>query len=135
MDEPTGNVDSKTAFGILDLIEKLNRDEKRTFIVVTHSQLLTQYTNLKEAVTQLTTQRDALQHKLTTMETSKTTLTTQIENLENIRDVVKRQIHQANLNFQKKKITYVGLKRAFILTTGPISWESLPLESILKHDL
>jgi polar amino acid transport system ATP-binding protein len=37
-DEPTGNLDSKTAEEVLDLFDKLHRDLKLTFIVVTHSE-------------------------------------------------------------------------------------------------
>lgn len=35
-DEPTGNLDSKTGEIILDLIENLNKKDKKTIIVVTH---------------------------------------------------------------------------------------------------
>ena len=37
-DEPTGNLDSKTAEEVLDLFDKLHRELKLTFIVVTHSE-------------------------------------------------------------------------------------------------
>ncbi|MFW6117637.1 MAG: ABC transporter ATP-binding protein [Thermoproteota archaeon] len=36
MDEPTGNIDSKTADEILSLVEKLNKEECVTIIIVTH---------------------------------------------------------------------------------------------------
>ena len=35
-DEPTGNLDSKTAFDILDMMQQLNRDFNQTFVIVTH---------------------------------------------------------------------------------------------------
>lgn len=38
MDEPTGNIDSKTAKEIVELVRKLNRDKGVTIIVVTHDQ-------------------------------------------------------------------------------------------------
>lgn len=36
-DEPTGNLDSKAAEEVMELIEKLNRQSKRTIIMVTHN--------------------------------------------------------------------------------------------------
>ena len=36
-DEPTGDLDSETAQEIMDLILKLNRENRETFIIVTHS--------------------------------------------------------------------------------------------------
>ena len=38
MDEPTGNIDSKTAKGILELVKRLNEEKGVTIIVVTHDQ-------------------------------------------------------------------------------------------------
>lgn len=35
-DEPTGNLDSKTGREVMDLLHKLNKEEKRTIILVTH---------------------------------------------------------------------------------------------------
>lgn len=37
-DEPTGDLDSETAQGIMDLILELNGRNSQTFIIVTHSQ-------------------------------------------------------------------------------------------------
>ena len=37
-DEPTGDLDSETAQGIMDLLFELNERNKQTFIIVTHSQ-------------------------------------------------------------------------------------------------
>ncbi len=36
-DEPTGDLDSETAQGIMDLILQLNRDNNQTFVMVTHA--------------------------------------------------------------------------------------------------
>lgn len=36
MDEPTGNIDSKTASGIIDLVKRLNEERGVTIILVTH---------------------------------------------------------------------------------------------------
>ncbi|MCJ7635185.1 ABC transporter ATP-binding protein [Candidatus Bathyarchaeota archaeon] len=44
MDEPTGNIDSKTAVEIIGLIKKLNEEQRVTIIMVTHDQRLTSQT-------------------------------------------------------------------------------------------
>lgn len=46
MDEPTGNIDSKTANEIMSLIKKLNEEEGVTVIMVTHDQRLASETKL-----------------------------------------------------------------------------------------
>jgi len=40
MDEPTGNIDSKTAKEIMGLVKRLNEDEGVTIIMITHDQQL-----------------------------------------------------------------------------------------------
>jgi putative ABC transport system ATP-binding protein len=45
MDEPTGNTDSKTTQEIVDLIKKLNQDDKVTAIIVTHDRHVAEQTN------------------------------------------------------------------------------------------
>lgn len=40
-DEPTGNLDSKTGKEIVDLMRRLNKEGKKTFIVVTHDKEIT----------------------------------------------------------------------------------------------
>ena len=40
MDEPTGNIDSKTAKEIIGLVKRLNKDEGVTIIMITHDQHL-----------------------------------------------------------------------------------------------
>jgi len=44
MDEPTGNIDSKNANGIIDLVKKLNEERSVTIIMVTHDQHLAMQT-------------------------------------------------------------------------------------------
>lgn len=36
-DEPTGELDSKTSLEIMDILKKLNREENKTFLIVTHN--------------------------------------------------------------------------------------------------
>jgi putative ABC transport system ATP-binding protein len=35
-DEPTGNLDTKTGFGVIQLLKRLNKEKGQTFVVVTH---------------------------------------------------------------------------------------------------
>lgn len=44
-DEATGNLDTRTSFEILTLLQRLNTDEGRTIIFVTHNQELTEYSS------------------------------------------------------------------------------------------
>ena len=37
-DEPTGNLDSKNGNAIMDLFEKLNREDNVTVVIITHEQ-------------------------------------------------------------------------------------------------
>ena len=43
MDEPTGNLDSKTAAEIMKLVKKLNEEDDLTVILVTHNQSVVDY--------------------------------------------------------------------------------------------
>ncbi|MBN2259780.1 MAG: ABC transporter ATP-binding protein [Clostridiales bacterium] len=43
MDEPTGNIDSKTADELMNLIEDLNKKQGITIVMVTHDQSMTKY--------------------------------------------------------------------------------------------
>ncbi|MEM3090967.1 MAG: ABC transporter ATP-binding protein [Candidatus Bathyarchaeia archaeon] len=45
MDEPTGNIDSKNAYEIMQLVKKLNREKGVTIIMVTHDQRLAKEAN------------------------------------------------------------------------------------------
>ena len=36
-DEPTGNLDQQTASGLMDMIERLNRENGQTFLIATHN--------------------------------------------------------------------------------------------------
>lgn len=45
MDEPTGNIDSKTAAEIMKLVKKLNEEENVTIILVTHNQFVANRAN------------------------------------------------------------------------------------------
>ena len=42
-DEPTGNLDTKTGMGIVELMKKLNEEEGKTFLVVTHDHRITKF--------------------------------------------------------------------------------------------
>lgn len=43
-DEPTGNLDSKSGKVILEILKKLNKEQKLTLIVVTHEKFIATYT-------------------------------------------------------------------------------------------
>ena len=45
MDEPTGNIDSKTANEIIELVERLNEEKGVTIIMITHDQQLASQAN------------------------------------------------------------------------------------------
>ena len=42
-DEPTGDLDTETAISIFELIKKLNKNEKQTFIIATHDNSIVNY--------------------------------------------------------------------------------------------
>lgn len=44
-DEPTGNLDTKTGWEIVELMKKLNREKAQTFIVVTHDSHIAEQAN------------------------------------------------------------------------------------------
>lgn len=44
-DEPTGNLDSKSAQNVMELLEKINKEEKVTTMMVTHDTLSASYCN------------------------------------------------------------------------------------------
>ena len=44
MDEPTGNIDSKTANEVIELVKRLNEEKGVTIIIVTHDQQITSQT-------------------------------------------------------------------------------------------
>jgi len=44
-DEPTGALDTETSFEILELIKNLNEKYNQTFIIVTHDEKITRYSN------------------------------------------------------------------------------------------
>jgi putative ABC transport system ATP-binding protein len=44
-DEPTGNLDSKSAQNVMELLEKINKEEKITTMMVTHDPLAASYCN------------------------------------------------------------------------------------------
>jgi ABC-type lipoprotein export system ATPase subunit len=46
-DEPTGNLDSKTGDAIMDLLEKLNKEEGATVVIITHEKEIADRTKRK----------------------------------------------------------------------------------------
>jgi putative ABC transport system ATP-binding protein len=44
-DEPTGNLDSKSGKEVMDILKKLNKENKVTFIIVTHDPLIAKQTD------------------------------------------------------------------------------------------
>jgi putative ABC transport system ATP-binding protein len=47
-DEPTGNLDSTTGKIVMDIIDKLHKEKKKTIIVVTHDEDIAKYANRTE---------------------------------------------------------------------------------------
>jgi putative ABC transport system ATP-binding protein len=47
-DEPTGNLDSKTGNIVMDFLKKMNKDEGKTIIMVTHDEEIALYANRTE---------------------------------------------------------------------------------------
>ena len=43
-DEPTGNLDSRTAVEIMDILQRLNEEQGLTVVLVTHENDIAQYT-------------------------------------------------------------------------------------------
>ena len=43
-DEPTGNLDSKMGIEVMDLLHKLNQEDGRTIVMVTHNESQAQQT-------------------------------------------------------------------------------------------
>ena len=44
-DEPTGNLDSKMGIEVMEILHKLNKEDKRTIVMVTHNEVQAQQTN------------------------------------------------------------------------------------------
>jgi ABC-type lipoprotein export system ATPase subunit len=44
-DEPTANIDEKSAKELLDILKKLNEEENRTIVIVTHDLRVAEKTN------------------------------------------------------------------------------------------
>ncbi|MFH1776529.1 MAG: ABC transporter ATP-binding protein [Candidatus Omnitrophota bacterium] len=42
-DEPTGNLDSETGRKIIEILSRLNKEEKKTLIIVTHEKTITEF--------------------------------------------------------------------------------------------
>ena len=47
-DEPTGNLDSKTGINVMDFLERLHEEEKKTIIMVTHDKNVAKYAERTE---------------------------------------------------------------------------------------
>jgi putative ABC transport system ATP-binding protein len=45
LDEPTGNIDSKTAMDLMELVHRLNKERGVTIVMVTHDRSLIKYTD------------------------------------------------------------------------------------------
>jgi putative ABC transport system ATP-binding protein len=62
-DEPTGDLDSKTAISVFELIKELNNTIGQTFLIVTHDDLISDYAErkiqLQDGIIQSDTQNEA----------------------------------------------------------------------------
>jgi predicted ABC-type transport system involved in lysophospholipase L1 biosynthesis ATPase subunit len=58
-DEPTGNLDAAAAAGIIDLLERLNREQGKTIVMVTHDAVLAQRADRVLRLTRGTVSEDA----------------------------------------------------------------------------
>jgi ABC-type lipoprotein export system ATPase subunit len=62
-DEPTGDLDSKTAISVFELIKELNNTIGQTFLIVTHDDLISDYAErkiqLQDGIIQSDTQDEA----------------------------------------------------------------------------
>lgn len=45
MDEPTGNLDSETAFKIMEYVQQIHQEQKLMVVLVTHDQRIAEYAN------------------------------------------------------------------------------------------
>jgi ABC-type lipoprotein export system ATPase subunit len=61
-DEPTGNLDSETAMEIMEVLRRLNKEKGQTFVLVTHSEEVGEFTDriirMRDGVIECDSQED-----------------------------------------------------------------------------